>query len=238
MRRRWPIAARLARYLFHPQRVVESARVSGELSEGVEKLRLEGAAFLSSFGSNLASPTEVGEGVRDSFGSRSADGGDEAPDDRGRSATAPNDVAHEGVPIGDGHSALAVAHVVGLSGGGDGYAESTGSLHSRFPGVARQALDAAHLGGEAREGGYLAGVAADGGDLEIREETLGRLGAERRRPGADRIQDHRYVPLVGSPAGEQHGLDEGRVQGAYVYGEGGGESYHLLDLLVGVRHDR
>jgi hypothetical protein len=47
-------------YVLYPQRVVQPARLRGEFGEGVEKLGLEGSAFLRSSGGDFSRPAKVG----------------------------------------------------------------------------------------------------------------------------------------------------------------------------------
>src|SRR5919202_5704649 len=139
--------SRLAGHLLHLQRAIELVRVPRELGKSIEELRLEGATVPRSFGGDLPRPAEVGESMRDGFGFPTTDGG-EATDNRGRGATAPDDAPHERVSVRDRQGALPVAHVVGLAGSSNGNAKRLGGSRSGFSGVAGEAFDASHLGGQ------------------------------------------------------------------------------------------
>ena len=189
---------------------LQTTRFGGELHDDIEQVRLEGAGASGLLGGDLTGPSEEGEGFGDGLRVSPTRGG-EAPDDRRRGASAADDAPQQGMAVLDGERAFSVAHVVGLAGGGDRNAKSAGRLPCSLFCVAREALDAAHLGREAGEGCDLPGVAADDGDLQLREEPLRRLRAQRRGPGAYRVEDHGYAPLVGFTSGEEHGLDLARV---------------------------
>src|SRR5918998_2795689 len=224
--------------LSHPEPAIEVARVTGEALEGVQQPGLEGPRTIGRLRGGLPGAPEVrqGPGYRlwPAFG---PDGG-EAGDHRRRGAPEPHDAPHRGVPVLDGERILPVAHVIRLAGGGHRRPEGARGQHHGLPRIAREALDAAHLGGEPREGRHLAGVAADYRDVELREEPPRRLRAHSGRPGAHRVEHHGDAALVRPATREEHRLDLAPVQRAYVQDEGRGEGGHLIDLLARVGHDR
>ena len=148
--------------------VPDPGRAGGEVRQGVEQARLEGSGAVRYKRGDLSRSPEVRQGAGHGLYVPPADGGETAHDG-GRGAAAPDDAAHERMPVFDGQRAGSVADVVRLPGGGDGNTEGAGGRFYGRGSVARQALDAAHFGGEAGEGRYLAGVAADGGDLQLRQ---------------------------------------------------------------------
>src|SRR5918998_725430 len=225
------------RKLPRPKPAIEVARVAGEAPEGVEQPGLEGPRAVGLPRGGLPGAPEVREGR--GHGLRPASGpGGEAGDHRRRGAPEPHDAPHQGVPVLDGEGVPSVAHVIRLARGGYRRTQGAGRQDHGLPRVAREALDAPHLGGEPREGGHLAGVAADHRDVELREEAPCRLRAHGGRPGAHRVEHHGDAALVRPAAGEEHGLDLVPVQRAYVQDEGRGEGGHLLDLLARVGHYR
>jgi len=96
------------------------------------------------------------------------------------------------------------------------------------------------FGGDAlpRYAGDLRGVALNYGHGNAVQDLKAFPVPERRRSRSADVQHHRDLLLVGTPAGNYHGLDKIGCEGADIEDQGVSYPGHIRHLFPGMGHDR